>query len=107
MSEIRHTPTPWRTTKRQPNVICNEGGDKWIARATIGHSPSPRFIGDADFAAANAAFIVTAVNAYDKHRSLIETLVVALKHSGELLEYGGFDLDYLNIALAASKEISE
>jgi hypothetical protein len=62
---VKHTPTPWRTTKTQPNVVCNSGGDKWIARATIGHSKSPRFIADADIAEANAAFIVKAVNCHD------------------------------------------
>lgn len=63
--KIGHTPTPWHVTKRQPNVIVNDGGDKWIARATIGATKSPRFIKDRGVAEANAALIVEAVNSHE------------------------------------------
>lgn len=56
----KHTPGPWRCTKTQDNVIVNEGGDKWIARALIGTTRSPRFIADAEVAAANARLIAAA-----------------------------------------------
>lgn len=60
----QHTPTPWRTTKNQGNVIVNEGGDKWIAKALIGNGKSSRFYHCEDRAEANAEFIVTAVNSH-------------------------------------------
>lgn len=53
----KHTPGPWRCTETQDNVIVNEGGDKWIARALIGNKRSPRFLADPEIAAANATLI--------------------------------------------------
>lgn len=57
-----HTPGPWRTTKSNPRAICNEGGDKWIAKALVGTAKlkSPRFLKDDDQAEANARLMASA-----------------------------------------------
>lgn len=96
MSEIKHTPTPWvagwgegltgPTTPARPVTV---GGADWdyepvsFGYETIAICPnqvSPWSLRNEakGTGKANAAFIVTAVNAYDKQRALIETLNAAL-----------------------------
>lgn len=68
MSEIEHTPTPWELSRSTgnafPYVITYPEGDGNCL--------------DYQWSEANVEFIITAVNAYDKHRALIETLTAAL-----------------------------
>lgn len=75
MSEIKHTPTPWVFDPTLPTGIYSD--DATGSRiATTGEN---KLVGsDPKEDKANAAFIVTAANAYDKHRALIETLTNAL-----------------------------
>ena len=97
----RHTPTPWRTTKAQPNVICNEGGDKWIARALIGDK-SPRHIKDAEVAEANAEFIVKAVNSHATLVAALERTKIAIHGYIDRCDFttGHAILDEVNRALS-------
>lgn len=64
MSEIKHTPTPWA-------LVQSEGG-MWHIRSGEDYVGSCMYIND-------MRHTITAVNAYDKQRALIETQQAALK----------------------------
>jgi hypothetical protein len=67
----KHTPGPWAVTKKQPTVVVNEGGNRWVARAFIGNGKSPRFHNDPDEAEANARLIAAAPDLLDALKSFI------------------------------------
>jgi hypothetical protein len=71
MSEIAHTPTPWKVFRVKNGVYLGIGDaeGQGIMDAGFGLWESGA-VRDA-----NAEFAVTAVNAYAAHRALIETLV--------------------------------
>jgi len=76
MSTTGHTQTPWRFT---------DDGRATTVRADDAEYPKPiaEIWDNGDDRQANAAFIVTAVNAYDKHRALIETIFKAVSDHPE------------------------
>ncbi len=92
---VGHTALPWHTTVSQPNVIVNEGGNLWIARALIGHGTSPRFGHNRELAEANAAYIVQSANAYPV---LVEALANLIGHAEFVAR--NFDVHYAHIGEA-------
>jgi len=82
---MTHTPTPWKVFRAKNGVYIGVGDaeGQGIMDAGFGLWESGA-IRDA-----NAEFVVTAVNAYDKHRALIETLVKALEECAQRNVYDG------------------
>jgi len=94
---MKHTPTPWRKGYRGADIGCeNEkvGGVAklldvrgWGYLTGTGHGALGLSAEEAAAAQTEFTdFVVTAVNAYDKHRALIETLVKALEEAQACLE---------------------
>lgn len=63
MSEIAHSPLPWSLSKSDDGIWHIRSGDDYVGSCMY---------------ADDMRHIVTAVNAYDKQRALIETLTAAL-----------------------------
>lgn len=72
----KHTPGPWRTTKKNPRTVCNSGGDKYIAKALVGSNTmrSPRFVHDEEVAQANACLIAAAPDMAESGRAYFDAL---------------------------------
>jgi hypothetical protein len=102
-TETQHTPTPWHN---ESVVIPAQGG--WIWTAPHGEIIATTFthnIGE-EVAAANAAFIVRAVNSHD---TLIEAVSFALKFADMQAGKGNEPMprqlvDALRAALAQAKK---
>jgi len=76
----KHTPIPW-TVESEPRTRKLSGDEIWSDGILVA-----KMAGLAKFDFDNADLIVTAVNAYDKHREIIIILVKALKELKECVE---------------------
>jgi len=82
MTDIKHAPLPWSQYANGDQIY---GGDNYFIACVQSKNR------DAD-----AAFIVTAVNAYDKHLALIETLTKALEEIRDVQpqEFNAYPADW-------------
>jgi hypothetical protein len=85
MSEVKHTPTPWRTHLR-PYSVALIGADGRLVASSSWHDASPHYPTKKQ-TEENFEFISKTAAAYDKHRALIETLTAALEPFAAVAEH--------------------
>lgn len=97
MSEVKHTPTPWKiyTAENRPHsplvITSTEDKLKWVADVFSNESCE-----------ANARFIVTACNNYERMKAMLEEMISPL----ELYKAYGWP-DRVDVTARASALIAE